>query len=184
MGNAGILLSRNLLRKFFNLISERHLLIPPLSVIREYHEPVIISSLAGLKMKQTGRPERILLRYLLALSCEPVIWGAAEARPYPAKDQWENKQLLLNEYLISYSCQASLVMAIYPHIIATWAPHSVLAGTSTTARAKPGQPAEVVCLPDPHSEVEMSTLTSARLIAMPPTLILPIRCHLISNAGW
>lgn len=49
-------------------------------------------------MKQTGRPERILLRcHLLALGFASLLFGALQkARPYPSEDQWENKQLLVN----------------------------------------------------------------------------------------
>lgn len=49
-------------------------------------------------MKHTGRPERILLRcHLLALGFASLLFGTLQkAGPDPAKDQWENKQLLVN----------------------------------------------------------------------------------------
>ena len=91
-------------------------------------------------MKQTGRPERILLRcHLLALGFASLLFGALQkARPCPAEDQWKISScwwidcallqllgFLGNGYLSPLNCYLA-------------SPHSVLAGTSH--HCHPGKP--------------------------------------------
>lgn len=82
-------------------------------------------------MKQTGRPDRILLRcHLLALGFVGLLYEALrKSGPCSVEDQWENKQLLVHRlWSPAVVAITSLVIAIYPHLIATWGPPEFCAG--------------------------------------------------------